>query len=547
MKQLLHCCGNHIIVGLHDTVYYGSGNVFCELLAPAPPPSQPKPLSSTAGMVAPDVDDDDDEVDDKTKELVSEKSDLLEVTAVAVTTTTVGKDFVWCAVTRSDKSLALYKIFSDNNKNPNIIAAVALPHTVHKTAKRVSTMSFATVPGPNQNRNNGICQAEGNYGTNVGVIVVGDLAGDATAFALEISKDSNKEDGGDATATKSNTSEMEADECTTKNRRLLLGHTASMLTSVHVVETKHFETEDNAPQLPQEQRILSADRDEKIRVSSFPATHCIQGYLLGHQAFVSSVAVSSRTGRCVSLGGDNTLRLWNFVTCQELAVALTMELPSNTAKDEDEDGNDKVIEAGQRTSQPVPSQVAINADGEVVVAICDDSTQLHLWKVHPVAAVQSTRNGSVPIDELCDNKVVELCRCCGFKCAAQPLAVSFLGKDSLLVILREPQYVEAFSVAKDAQGCVSIHAVDDNTFCVRLRQAATMKAIVIPDRLLEKDEWGNLKMQKMNEKRSGATIKPWNNAVRRETAKERTKRLRKRRRDQYELDKNNRKVDFNAS
>jgi tRNA (guanine-N(7)-)-methyltransferase subunit TRM82 len=477
MKQLLQNCGEHIIVGLNDTVYYGSGDAFCELLAPQ--------IATTYTAVPMAADD-------------KNESDInpLEVQAVAVTVNKSG--VVWCAVARYDKNLVLYTIGDDKAK-------AVVHRTVHKSVKRVSTLSFATLPGKS---NDGMT-----------VIVAGDLAGDATAFPLEFSEGDDKESS--------------EDEENNKHRRLLLGHTASMLTSVYVVET-----EDSATKMRQ-RRILTSDRDEKIRVSSFPETHCIEGFLLGHEAFVSALAVSPQTGRCVSLGGDDTLRLWDFTTCQELAVTSTSE----TTASEGDDDNTNEAEQGT-TPKPVPSKVAMNTNGDMIVTICDDSTQSNLWKVRP--ASDTANNNSDAPDEL-NTREIELYRCQRFECAAQPLAVSFLSDDTLLVVMREPEYIQAFTVAKDDQAGVSITALYGNPFCGSVRHSATVKSIVMPDRLLEKDEHGNLKMQKMNEKRSGATLKPWNNAVRKETAKEATKRLRKRRREQHEVEQNDQEVQSDNS
>ena len=35
--------------------------------------------------------------------------------------------------------------------------------------------------------------------------------------------------------------------------------------------------------------LLTADRDEKVRLSHFPDAHVVRGYLLGHAAFMSTM------------------------------------------------------------------------------------------------------------------------------------------------------------------------------------------------------------------------------------------------------------------
>lgn len=70
--------------------------------------------------------------------------------------------------------------------------------------------------------------------------------------------------------------------------------------------------------------ILTADRDEKIRVSRFPQAAVIENYCLGHTQcavplpwhrspprFVSRVLLpADRRGIVISGSGDNTLRVW---------------------------------------------------------------------------------------------------------------------------------------------------------------------------------------------------------------------------------------------
>jgi len=216
-------------------------------------------------------------------------------------------DHLWCAVARYDKSLAVYQVAIHNNNNPSTPATtLAPPRAIHATAKRASSLCFAQVPAaPDSSNNNALT-----------VVIAGDLAGDAVAFdCLESS-------------TTSTTAQDDDDDdpmllgTASRHSRLLLGHTASMLTAVRVVSHANA--------------ILTADRDEKIRVSAFPDAHSIRGYLLGHTAFVAALDVlnndsNSNKSWAVSWGGDHTLRLWDCSTCQQLAVA-------SIKNEEEEDG-----------------------------------------------------------------------------------------------------------------------------------------------------------------------------------------------------------------
>ncbi|KAM8720879.1 hypothetical protein ACLKA7_006857 [Drosophila subpalustris] len=75
---------------------------------------------------------------------------------------------------------------------------------------------------------------------------------------------------------------------------------------------------------PDQKHIITCDRDDKIRVTNYPATYDIHSYCLGHKEFVSGLALLSGE-HLVSVSGDKTLRIWNYATGKEL---LQRELPA---------------------------------------------------------------------------------------------------------------------------------------------------------------------------------------------------------------------------
>lgn len=94
----------------------------------------------------------------------------------------------------------------------------------------------------------------------------------------------------------------------------LLGH-VSMLSDVCVT------------QLDGKQFVLSADRDEHIRVSNYPKAYVVRSWLFGHNEFVSCLHVPSFDPRLlVSGGGDDYICVWRWHESRLLAKVQLREL-----------------------------------------------------------------------------------------------------------------------------------------------------------------------------------------------------------------------------
>jgi hypothetical protein len=90
----------------------------------------------------------------------------------------------------------------------------------------------------------------------------------------------------------------------------LFGHTGSVITDTLVTKTAS-----SSSNSPPHLSIFTADRDEKIRITEFPATYVVQSYLLGHTDVITTMALSrhnrlSSEGYVLSAGWDHKLCVW---------------------------------------------------------------------------------------------------------------------------------------------------------------------------------------------------------------------------------------------
>uniref|UniRef100_A0A8D0HMC5 WD repeat domain 4 n=1 Tax=Sphenodon punctatus TaxID=8508 RepID=A0A8D0HMC5_SPHPU len=88
---------------------------------------------------------------------------------------------------------------------------------------------------------------------------------------------------------------------------------------------------------PDDQYILTADRDEKIRVSLTRVPHNIVSFCLGHREFVSRIfVIPNCPDLLLSASGDCTLRLWEYKSGKEVHCchlsSLNMQEDTKTEK-----------------------------------------------------------------------------------------------------------------------------------------------------------------------------------------------------------------------
>ena len=424
MNQLLSACDGFVVTGMKDRAFFvcTNSNSISELVdkqEQSPSAATNEESSSQTG----------NEKFDK-ENIQKTDEEMKEVFAVAITRRAGN---IWCAVSRGAKTISIYKLHEKENDNE------VEPILVYKSQKRVGCLCFAEFP----NSENAIL-----------VLVAGDLAGDAYAYGVE-----------------------------QKGQRLLLGHTASMLTGVCVVGNQ----------------ILTADRDEKIRVSSFPESYVIEGFLLGHTAYLTSMDTAAteenKISLVVSCGGDSTIRLWNIDMMQQIS-----EHVISKTDNENQEGNGSSAEL-------VPTDVAIDPNGGKVAVIFDQSNRLDIYNV--LSSSTNLEGTTLHIDQSVD-------------CPSQPLSITFQDKDTLLVLMRDPDFLMAYKVADSSVDPIDMKAVS------MMKQEATEKKLVMPETILEKDNNGQPKLKKILETRTHGADAPWNRVERVDIAKERNRRHKRR-------------------
>ena len=496
MRHLIAHHENYFVVGFCDRAFLGfespdtdeSKETIVELLPSLDPkkiehsaPSLSKTMTLSDPLSDPSAGtkdmqksrDNADTINDEEKQATKQLNDICAVSLIIDTQNMEDQSSatitVRCAVARTNKSLDVYtvttgKLLSKKSQSPSL---------TYRTPKRVNCFAFADIYA--------LASESKIKRAKRPLLISGDVAGDSYAYNL-----------------------LE------KGERLLLGHTASMLTNIAVVR-------DGGSQSSEDRLLLTSDRDEKIRINRFPETHIIEGFLLGHTAYVTGFAIiPSPSPLVISCGGDMTLRLWDLTARNEICCA-----PTSIATTDD---------ATNREKNTIPTAISVSSCGRLVAVIFDDSNRISIYKITATKSeVEGVEKKSL---EFLDNVV----------CPSQPLSIachevqqvqsSVNGdkKTVLTVLMKDPHYLATYYFNHDDQDGVKPFAPCQNESIVLrgLRSVAFKEKISMPNTILEKDDYGNPVLRKVNETRGpAATEAPWNRVERIEIAKEREKRRRK--------------------
>ncbi|KAE8147625.1 WD40-repeat-containing domain protein [Aspergillus avenaceus] len=143
--------------------------------------------------------------------------------------------------------------------------------------------------------------------------------------------------------------------------QLLLGH-VSLLTDVAFVSLPS----DVSP-TGKRSYILTADRDEHIRVSRYPQAHIIENYCLGHNSFINKLCIPEwAPEHLISGGGDNYLLVWKWAEGQ---IVQKVSL---------------VDEGSEDTQVAVRGLWAVSSENSKVILVALDGTSQLLCFTHEV-------------------------------------------------------------------------------------------------------------------------------------------------------------------
>lgn len=286
--------------------------------------------------------------------------------------------------------------------------------------------------------------------TNQGVLLVSDKAGDIWAL-----------NGPDLS-----------------NQLCVSGHTASVITDM-CIENKHS-------------LVATSDRDEKIRITSFPNMITIESYCLGHTNVVTSCSFISNTNKddnligLISTGWDHKIILWNAKDGSILDQIGKEEVEEEKVSNIDEkimsidDNNEAITEIEEKDNEDIieldkvydeskaghyPFKVTSSLDGKLAAIIFFGLPLVRLFQINNNSSTLSFGN---EID---------------INLNGIPVDIIFNG-NHLAVYLPKPDYIQIFTLSYNNN---NIEFKDDND-CMKIKEKCLLLNIDISQQLVMADD-----------------------------------------------------------
>ena len=127
--------------------------------------------------------------------------------------------------------------------------------------------------------------------------------------------------------------------------------------------------------------ILTADRDEKIRVSRYPNSYNILNFCLGHTEFVTCLCLVQDKDQVLSGSGDGTVRLWNY---RDGVQIFCLDVTQQVRQDKENKEKHQETEKNGVTRVDPPSEpavVKIRSSGDILIVQVESCRNLFIYNL----------------------------------------------------------------------------------------------------------------------------------------------------------------------
>ncbi|KAE9018715.1 hypothetical protein PR003_g13385 [Phytophthora rubi] len=205
-----------------------------------------------------------------------------------------------------------------------------------------------------------------------------------------------------------------------RDLKTLLGHTTSMVTHVAVNHDSSL--------------LLTADRDEKLRVSRFPNAAIIESYCLGHAASLTKVACSAVTPELVvSTSMDNTLKLWEMKTGKLLASETLLPGVEVSLEPLDEEASD---DSGRKAAKSLLNVSLAICPTTNIVAVLVNYQHVRFFEIVAADGAYALKEVAIPSE---DTQAL---------LASDPCELLFTEDAVLAVSYKKNPFLQLFSISK---------------------------------------------------------------------------------------------------